>query len=114
MNWYWTSWISGNYEAEGCTAPPFKFWVTGSVFRKDYGMLPPDLAKYNELLETDELQAEIFLGVHGKDDVTICANIQAESEEKVWELVKKHFPDCKERFINPSEEGYPKNNSRFQ
>src|SRR5690606_4593280 len=66
---FWVGWRSGNYEDEGCTAPAFQTWVTGSRDRDD-----------------------------DRDDLTMCALVDAPSEAAVWESIQKHFPDFKERF----------------
>jgi len=68
---YWASWWSGNYADEGCTAPPFEFWVSGQRERRDGGE---------------------------KDDCSICAVIDAEDEDAVEGLIKNHFPDYEMRF----------------
>jgi hypothetical protein len=41
-----------------------------------------------------------------KDDVSICAVIDAENEEQIWRIVGKHFPDYESRFCSPREPGY--------
>lgn len=68
---YWVSWWSGYYISEGCTEPPFKVWISGSKERQDGSQ---------------------------KDDLSICAVIDAENENEIWQVVKKHFPDYKGRF----------------
>ena len=73
MKRYWVSWISGDYEDEGCTTPPFKVWITGYRGR---------------------------VGTNDRDDCTICAVIDSEDEDSIWELIGKHFPDYEERFID--------------
>ncbi len=78
---FWASWYSGNYADEGCTKPPFKFWVSGQASRRQ------------EFPQT-------FSDGREKDDCTICASIDANNEEDVWKLVSKHFPDYNQRFIN--------------
>ncbi len=56
-----------------------------------------------QYVKTDEFDTEealyAYLDAHGKDDCTICAVVDAEDEAAVWELVKKHFPDYEQRFI---------------
>lgn len=74
---YWVSWFSGNYEDEGCTKPPFEFWVTGQRDRQGNGLSQK----------------------HARDDCSLCAVIDAESEDAVWKLVGKHFPDYEVRFL---------------
>jgi len=74
---YWTSWWSGNYEDEGCTAPPFKFWTSGEERREG---------------DTDRI------------DLSICALIEAADSEEVWQLVEGHFPDYRARFCEQRDE----------
>lgn len=89
MKRYWVSWISGYYEDEGCTAPPYQVWISGQMDRRSG--LPKK-----------------FKGKNGgeKDDCTICAVIDANSEDEIWDSVHKHFPDYEERFINEVEPDY--------
>lgn len=70
MNRYWVSWWSGNYADEGCTNPPFQYWITGQRNRED----------------------------PKKDDCSICAMIDASDEEEIWENISKYFPDFEQRF----------------
>ena len=98
MKRYWVSWYSGNYEDEGCTTPPFKFWVTGYRSRPDYGLSLSKLIEFNNINDEDEQND--FLDEHARDDCTICAAIDAESEQGVWELICNHFPDYTRRFID--------------
>lgn len=81
LNKYWVSWITGNYADEGCTNPPFKYWLTGQGQRREN--LPQTFPGTN-----DE-----------KDDCTLCAMIHASTEDEIWVVVKKHFPDYEKRFI---------------
>lgn len=74
MSRYWVSWYSGNYADEGCTKPPFPFFVSGYRDRN---------------------------GDSDRDDCSICALFDASDEQAIWLLVRKHFPDCEERFIEP-------------
>lgn len=69
---YWVSWYSGYYADEGCTKPPFEVWVSGH-HNRDGG---------------------------DRDDCSICAVLDAESETQVWYIVAKYFPDYKQRFCN--------------
>jgi len=73
MNRYWVSWWSGNYVEEGCTEPPFMYWVSGQRDRGD----------------TEETE---------RDECSICAVVDSESKDSVWELIAIHFPDYEERF----------------
>ncbi|TCL39973.1 hypothetical protein EV210_101173 [Anaerospora hongkongensis] len=79
MQRFWASWYSGNYADEGCTKPPFKFWISGYSDRNDDS---------------------------GRDDCAICAVIDATDEEAVWRVVEKHFPDFKKRFCDKKEADY--------
>ncbi len=79
MTRFWVSWWSGYYESEGCTEPPFQVWISGARLRSE-----------------DAEDTE-------KDDVSICAVIDAENEEQIWEVVGKHFPDYESRFCNHKE-----------
>jgi len=90
---YWVSWYSGYYEDEGCTKPPFQVWISGQAERRSH--LPQKFENFKGDEEDNE-----------KDDCTICAVIDAESEEEIWESVKKHFPDYEERFIKEREPDY--------
>lgn len=74
-NRYLVSWWSGYYEDEGCKKPPFQVFVIGSKYRYVNGKLDRE-----------------------RDEVAICAVIDAESEEEIWEVVRKYFPDMDERF----------------
>jgi len=74
---FWTSWYTGNYADEGCTKPPFEFWVTGQLDRAVNGEVSPD-----------------------REDLTVCAIIDAESQDTVWKIVSCHFPDFRERFCD--------------
>lgn len=84
---FWVSWISGNYADEGCTAPPFQFWRTGQMERRTH--LP-----------------QVFDDQTVKDDCTLCAVIDAESEEEIWPVIAKHFPDYAQRFCAPRADDY--------
>ena len=77
MNRYWVSWWSGYYKSEGCTQPPFQIWNSG----------------------------ERPSGIHrpNRTEISFCAVVDSDSENSVWELVKKHFPDYKKRFCNQKE-----------
>lgn len=85
MKRYWVSWFSGYYEDEGCTKPPFQVWISG----------------YRDRPKSD------------RDECIICAVIDANSEKQIWEAVKKHFPDFKERFCEQKDVDY-KPSGRFQ
>lgn len=96
MKRFWASWWSGNYEDEGCTIPPFKFWVSGQKCRPKHGLTDEQFVTYKHLEDEDDI--ENFLAENGKDDCSICAVIDAENIDAVWELVATHFPDYEERF----------------
>lgn len=96
MTRYWVSWYSGNYEDEGCTAPPFTFWVSGQCERPNYGLSEEEYATWEAIEDGDE--SDEYLNTHARDTCTICALIDAPSEEEIWKVVAKHFPDYEYRF----------------
>lgn len=112
MKRFWASWVSGNYADEGCSKPPFKFWVSGSIARPNLGLTPAQMQKYRRLRE-DESDAEAFLDTYSRDNLTLCAVVDAESEDDVWVLVAKHYPDYKPRFCEEKEPDF-KPGDRFQ
>lgn len=97
MNRYWVSWWSGNYEDEGCTNPPFQFWLTGQRERPLYGL---GVTVYNNLIEQELSEEEFdkFIDEHGKDECSFCAMVDADNEKEIWAVIKHHFPDYEERF----------------
>ena len=100
MTRFWVSWWSGNYADEGCTKPPFKFWTSGQRDRPNHGLNEEQQKLIAQINDEDEYDA--FLNEHARDDCSLCAVIDAESEDVVWGLVGKHFPDysqcfCEER-----------------
>jgi hypothetical protein len=97
MKRFWVSWWTGNYADEGCTKPPFKFWVSGQKERLKYGLSEKMYARYLKLIQKI-ISTDNFLDKHARDDCSICAVIDAESETDVWKLVSKHFPDHVQRF----------------
>ena len=109
---YWVSWYSGNYADEGCTAPPFKFWVTGSCFRPNYGLSEEEY-KFSLTID-DQDEYDEYLNEHGRDDCTICAAIESDSEAAIWELVAKHFPDYRYRFCEEKDPDFDPHSNRFQ
>lgn len=111
MNRYWISWYSGNYEDEGCTKPPFKFWITGCSFRPNNGLSEENLKLLDEINNEDE--HDEFIDKFGRDDCTICAVIDSESEELTWELIALHFPDYRQRFCEVRDPSYQPGD-RFQ
>jgi hypothetical protein len=84
--------VSGNYADEGCTAPGVQFWVSGSASRRSH--LPQEFPP-KEMEAGDE-----------KDDLMLCAVIDAENEEEIWTGIAKHFPDYAPRFCEPKEADY--------
>lgn len=76
---YWVSWYSGYYISEGCTKPPFQIWESGYRERNDDTM---------------------------KTDLTLCAVIDANSEDEIWQVIERHFPDYEYRFCEPRELDY--------
>jgi hypothetical protein len=80
---HWVSWWSGNYQDEGCTAPPFQVWVSGSRFR-----------------DTND----------DRDEQSLCAVIDADSEQAIKETVAKHYPDYEMRFCNPVADDFQPSN----
>jgi hypothetical protein len=78
---WWVSWWSGNYEDEGCTAPPFDVWQTGHRDRQN---------------DTD----------NGRDEISFCLWVEAEDEAAIWAAIAKHYPDYEERFCNPCDDDY--------
>lgn len=81
MTRYWVSWTTGNYIDEGCTAPPFQFWLSAQSARRAH--LPQTWPDGEE-----------------KDDCSLCAMIDAPNEEAIWTVIAKHFPDYEQRFIS--------------
>ena len=77
MNRYWVSWWSGYYEDEGCTKPPFQIWISGQRDRDE-----------------------------NRDECSLCAVIDARSEDDIWAYINKHFPDYEKRFCNIKETDY--------
>ena len=104
MKRFWVSWYSGNYEDEGCTAPPFQFWTTGQRSRPNEGMTDDQYAEYSKIMDEDE--ADAFLDKHARDDCTLCALIDAKSEDQIWPVIAKHFPDYRERFCEERPSDY--------
>jgi len=108
---YWVSWYTGNYEEEGCTEPPFTYWTSGQRSRPDDGLTPAQLEVASKIMDEDEYDE--YLNTHSKDDCTICALIDAPSEEAIWEVVAKHFPDYEYRFCEERPADYTPGD-RFQ
>jgi hypothetical protein len=111
---FWTSWISGNYRDEGCSIPPFEFWTTGQISRPRYGMTQQQFDKLMRLRDTSIRKFTAYLNKYAKDDCTLCATIDAESEEAVWAIIAKHFPDYKQRFIEPKPDDWATRSDRFK
>lgn len=112
LNRYWVSWWSGNYESEGCKAPPFDFWISGQRSCINDG-LTQEQYDFSQTIH-DEDKYYDFINKHGKDDCSICALIDASSEEEIWQEVAKYFPDYDMRFCNQKEADYsPGEGGRF-
>lgn len=79
MKNYWFSFISGNYPDEGCLTPPFTIWVSEQLLRRSG-------------------YPKTFKDGNYKHDNIISGIMDCESEDKIWENVKKYFPDFKKRF----------------
>ncbi len=45
----------------------------------------------------------------GKSDGTAVALVEAESEDKIWEVIAKYFPDYEYRFCEKREAGWMPN-----
>lgn len=98
MKTYWVSWYSGGYEDEGCVdEPPFQYWWTGQSARANKGLTDEQYAAYLLLAECD---ADNFLDTHSRSDGTACAMVEANSVDKIWEVVGKYFPDYRVRFCD--------------
>lgn len=112
MNRYWVSWWSGNYKDEGCTNPPFQFWLSGQKDRDNDGLTTEQMEQLS--LIKDEEEAEEFLNNNAKDDCSLCACLDANSEEEIWQVVAKHFPDYEPRFCEIRDKDYnPSVGGRF-
>lgn len=77
MKRYWVSWWTGNFADEGCTEPPFQSWCSGYRDRTD-----------------------------DRDQESLCAVIDAENEEQIWQAIHKYFPDYEERFCELVEKDF--------
>ena len=104
MKTFWVSWYSGNYADEGCTKPPFKFWVSGQRDRVKYGLTAAQYDEYRAI-EFEEA-ADLYLDEHSRDDCTLCATIVAVDEVAVWDIVRQHFPDYQQRFCEERGEDF--------
>lgn len=89
MNRYWASWWSGNYEDEGCTKPPFNFWNSGQRDRRNA-----------------DPESE-------RDECSLCAIIDAEDENTVEAMIRKHYPDYQMRFCQPKASDWQPASDRF-
>lgn len=101
LNRYWISWQSGNYADEGCTKPPFQYWITGYCDRPFFGLTPVRHAEFLSFATPTE--QDEFLDRYSRDNCIFCAMVDATNEDEIWEVIKKHFPDCEIRFCNPVE-----------
>lgn len=104
MKRFWISWYSGYYADEGCTTPPFQVWISGSRGRPNDGMTDEQHAHYLAIEDADE--ADEYYEKHAKDTATICALVDAESEDDIWPVVAKHFPDYQQRFCEEPGAGW--------
>lgn len=86
MNRYWVSWWS----IFDCPKNfPIEVWISGE-------------RDHSSDLDNDEV------------DLSYCAFIESESEEKIWENVEKYFPDYEERFCELKESDWtPGGGGRF-
>jgi len=104
MKRYWISWYSGGYEDEGCIEePPFQYWWSGQRERPNHGLTPEKYAEYMKIEDEDDANA--FLDEHGRSDGTACAMVEAESEDEIWTVVARYFPDYEYRFCELREDG---------
>lgn len=78
---WWVSWWSGNYADEGCSAPPFQFWDSGHRSRSG---IPRVITESTVL----------------RDEMSLCAVVDAGYESEIWEVVFAHFPDAERRFCH--------------
>lgn len=112
MKRFWVSWFSGGYEDEGCVGePPFTYWWSGQRERPNHGLTEEQYAQY---LEMDDDEGDEFLDKHGRSTGTAVACVDAESEEEIWAVIAKYFPDYEQRFIEEREADFqPGAGSRF-
>lgn len=107
MSLYWISWYSGGYEDEGCVGqPPFQYWWTGQRERENYGLNAEQYDKYMSLIEDNPDEADEFLDEHSRSDGTAVALVEAETEDEIWKVVAKYFPDYEWRFCEKREAGH--------
>lgn len=113
MTRYWISWWSGGYADEGCVEePPFTYWWSGQRERPNEGLTDEQYKIYKAI--EDEDRAYTFLDAFGKSDGSACACVDAESEDEVWEVIGKYFPDYEQRFIEERAADYdPSEGGRF-
>jgi hypothetical protein len=86
MKRYWVSWESAYTINVGCTEPHFQVWESG-----------------------------FFENAQGKEILTLCAVLDADSEDQIWAAIKRHYPDYKGRFIGQRADDWNPSgpNSRF-
>jgi hypothetical protein len=82
MKRFWISFWTGNYADEGCLDAPFQVWLSGQTDRRSH--LP-----------------QKFESGEPKDDCSLCAVVDANSEEEIFPAVLKYFPDAEMRFCEP-------------
>lgn len=102
---FWVSWISGYYENEGCTKPPFKLW-TSSYIEREQQNFTPEQYRIFALLEDNSEELERALNAYTKTDCNLCAVIDATDEEAIWKVVKHHFPDYIYRFCQEEQNDF--------
>jgi hypothetical protein len=109
MTRFWVSWWTGNYADEGCTEPPFHFWVTGYRDRKALEKIDAMPGLVGPLREA--ASAESYVDRDGededmRDEVSACALVQYDDPSAVFTDIAKHFPDREFRFCEPRKDGW--------
>ncbi len=83
MTRYWVAWWSGSYADDGCTKPPFPFWMM--EHRPYHG---------------NRWDAK------ARDELALTAMVDAEDEASLWETIRRHFPDAELRWAEPKPAGW--------
>ena len=81
---YWISFWTGNYADEGCAKPPFTVWNSGERERDD-----------------------------DRTEVSLCAVVDANDEDEIWEAVFEYFPDFNIRFCHIKPDDFVPGGDRF-